>query len=141
MNLWFNTFKKIPVKNTLRGNMKEVFHAYDIRGIANEEITDEFAYRLGAAYAQLHKPTKVVVAHDARLSGPQLSQAVILGLTDMGVQVINIGLTTTPAAYFAINHLDADGGIIVTASHNPKEYNGFKIRSKNSKFIYKENGC
>ena len=108
----------------------QVFREYDIRGIADTEITEDFAYTLAQAYAQLlpegvSKP--VVVARDVRLSGLRLQQAVMRGLVEQGIDVIDLGMVPTPMAYYAVYHLEAAGCIMVTASHNPAEYNGFKL--------------
>jgi len=108
----------------------QVFREYDIRGIAGKQITEQFAYALAVAYVQLlpkgnSKP--VVVARDVRLSGLQLQQAIIHGLRKHGVDVIDLGMVPTPMAYYAVYHLHAAGCIMVTASHNPAEYNGFKL--------------
>jgi len=108
----------------------QVFREYDIRGIADKEITEDFAYTLAQAYAQLlpvdvSKP--VVVARDVRLSGLRLQQAVMRGLVEQGIDVIDLGMVPTPMAYYAVYHLQTAGCIMVTASHNPAEYNGFKL--------------
>jgi len=106
------------------------FREYDIRGIAGSDITEELAYRLGRAFADMlpadnNRP--VVVGRDVRLSGPVLQQAVINGLCDGGRDVFDIAMGPTPLAYYGVFHLDAAGCIMVTASHNPGEYNGFKM--------------
>jgi phosphomannomutase / phosphoglucomutase len=106
------------------------FREYDIRGIAGEDITEELARSLGMAYATMlpdagEKP--VIVGRDVRLTGPVLQQAVIAGLNAAGVDVIDIGMVPTPLCYFGVFHLDAAGCVMVTASHNPGEYNGFKM--------------
>ncbi len=109
---------------------QQAFREYDIRGIAGSEITPELAYRLGHAFAgMLPKDTAghVVVARDVRLSGPELHKAVTDGLTDAGRDVLDIGMVPSPLAYFAVFHEHAAGCVIVTASHNPAEYNGFKL--------------
>ena len=106
-----------------------IFKAYDIRGIVPSTLTEEVAYHLGHAFgthAASHGETVVAVGRDGRLSGPALSQALIRGLVDVGVQVIDIGAATTPMLYFAASTLCASG-IQVTGSHNPKDYNGFKM--------------
>jgi len=112
----------------------EIFKAYDIRGIYNKDFNNDFAYQLGLAYAELRQKElnrindiKVVVACDMRLSSPALKEKLIEGLLDGGCDVADIDLASTPTFYFAIAHLNYDGGIIVSASHNPAEYNGFKI--------------
>ena len=106
-----------------------IFKAYDIRGVIPSTLTEEVAYRLGHAFgthAAAHGETVVAVGRDGRLSGPTLSQALIRGLVDVGMQVIDIGAATTPMLYFAASTLCASG-IQVTGSHNPKDYNGFKM--------------
>ena len=106
-----------------------IFKAYDIRGVVPSTLTEEVAYHLGHAFgthAATHGETVVAVGRDGRLSGPALSQALIRGLVDVGVQVIDIGAATTPMLYFAASTL-CSSGIQVTGSHNPKDYNGFKM--------------
>jgi phosphomannomutase len=106
-----------------------IFKAYDIRGVVPSTLTEEVAYHLGHAFgthAAAHGETVVAVGRDGRLSGPALSQALIRGLVDVGIQVIDIGAATTPMLYFAASTLCASG-IQVTGSHNPKDYNGFKM--------------
>ena len=110
-----------------------IFKAYDIRGIYNADFDDEFAYKLGLAYCQLRREEMnkekftVVAGRDMRLSSPQLHEQLIKGLIDGGAQVIDVGLVSTPTFYFAVAHYKYDGGVMVSASHNPKEYNGFKM--------------
>ena len=106
-----------------------IFKAYDIRGVVPSTLTEEVAYHLGHAFgthAAAHGETVVAVGRDGRLSGPALSQALMRGLLETGVQVIDIGAVTTPMLYFAASTLCASG-IQVTGSHNPKDYNGFKM--------------
>ncbi|MDX8391201.1 MAG: phosphomannomutase/phosphoglucomutase [Mariprofundaceae bacterium] len=114
----------------------QIFREYDIRGIAHKEITAEFARRLARAFAGMlpaNTIQPVVVGRDARLSGPELQQAVIRGLTDAGRDVLDIGMVPSPLAYFAVFQQNSAGCIMVTASHNPGEYNGFKLmRGKES---------
>ena len=107
-----------------------VFREYDIRGIAGRDITPEFARALGRAHAAMlpeGDSRPVVVGRDVRESGPELLAAVIEGVTAAGRDVLDIGMVPTPLAYYAVHHLDAAGCIQVTASHNPAEYNGFKM--------------
>jgi phosphomannomutase / phosphoglucomutase len=115
---------------------QQVFREYDIRGIAGEEISVDLAYRLGRAFADMlpcSSHGRVVVGRDARMSGRDLQQAVIQGLTDAGHDVLDIGMVPSPLAYFAVFHEHADGCVVITASHNPAEYNGFKLmRGKQS---------
>lgn len=105
---------------------------YDIRGIAGQGITEDFAYLLGRSYALwLHhkaaKTLRIAVGRDARLSSDSLQASLVRGLLEQGVDVIDIGLVSTPTFYFAVAYYGYDGGIMVSASHNPPEYNGFKI--------------
>lgn len=103
------------------------FKAYDIRGRLPDELNAEMAYRIGRAYAEYLKPARVVVGYDIRLSSPELAEAVSQGLIDGGSEVLDLGMVGTEEVYFATYHLKTDGGIMVTASHNPKEYNGMKM--------------
>ena len=111
-----------------------IFHAYDVRGIYPGEISEQTAYRVGWAYARfllgdqkLQLPLKVVLGMDMRGSSPFLAREVTRGITDQGIDVVEVGRVPTPAFYYAIAFHDFAGGIMVTASHNPKEYNGFKF--------------
>ena len=106
---------------------RKPFKAYDIRGKVPEELNEETAYRIGRAYVELFKPKKVAVGYDVRPSGQLLVTALVKGLTEGGCDVIDIGICGTEQIYFATFHLKLDGGIIVTASHNPKNYNGMKL--------------
>ena len=103
------------------------FKAYDIRGKLGEELNEDIAYRIGRAYAQHLTPRKVVVGADVRLTSEALKLALANGLMDGGADVIDIGMTGTEEVYFAAFHLDVDGGVEVTASHNPLDYNGMKL--------------
>lgn len=117
--------------------IKEItcFKAYDVRGRIPDQLNEDVAYRVGKAYADFLKPKQVVVGYDIRLSSQQICQALISGLTDAGVNVSNIGQCGTEEIYFVTSHLNMDGGIVVTASHNPKDYNGMKFVRENSKPI------
>ncbi len=103
------------------------FKAYDIRGKVPDELNEDLAYWIGQAYARHFAPKKIAIGHDIRLSGPALSQALAKGFMDAGVDVVDIGLCGTEEIYFASAHLEVDGGVIITASHNPAEYNGMKL--------------
>jgi len=112
----------------------KIFKAYDIRGIYGQDFDDEAAYEIGLAYSQMRKKElqkeeelKIVVGYDMRLSSPTLKEKLMQGLVDGGMEVIDIGLASTPTFYFAVAHYGYDGGVLVSASHNPKEYNGFKL--------------
>lgn len=113
--------------------MSEIFKAYDVRGLYGSELTEDIAYRAARAYTQLiqaelpDKQLQIAVGTDMRVSSPSLKQAVIQGLLDEGVQVIDIGLVSTPAFYFAVARFGYDGGLMVSASHNPPQYNGLKL--------------
>ena len=121
-------------------NVKE-FKAYDVRGKVPSELNDEIAYKVGRAFAQFLKPKKVVVGFDARLSSESLAKNVREGLIDGGVdEVVDISLCGTEMVYFATSHLKADGGIMITASHNPKEYNGMKFVREESRPISGDTG-
>lgn len=110
-----------------------IFKAYDIRGIYPTALNEETAYRVGRAFSEILKrenPDKklaVVVGGDMRTSTPSLKKEVIRGITDSGVNVVDVGLVTTPTFYFSVARYGYDGGLQVSASHNPKEYNGFKM--------------
>lgn len=103
-----------------------IFKAYDIRGIYGEQLNEDIAYKIGRAFA-VYIGSKIVVARDNRLSSDSLFEALTRGITDEGSDVYNIGLSTSPMFYFAVSNLVCDGGVIITASHNPSQYNGFKM--------------
>lgn len=108
------------------------FKAYDIRGRIPDQLNEDIAWRIGRAYAEWLSPATVVVGYDIRLSSKTLCDALTAGLTDAGVDVVNIGQCGTEEIYFATSHLQVDGGIVVTASHNPKDFNGMKLVRANS---------
>ncbi len=116
------------------------FKAYDIRGRVPDELNTDVAYRIGRAFAAKILPTKVVVGHDIRLSSPEICDALIEGLRDSGVDVYHIGECGTEEIYFATSHFNMDGGIVVTASHNPKDYNGMKLVREGSRPISGDTG-
>jgi phosphomannomutase len=105
----------------------ECFKAYDVRGRVPEQLNEDIAYRIGRAYAQVVRPQTVVVGHDIRLTSEALKMAVADGLRAAGVDVFDIGLCGTEEIYFATAHANMGGGIAVTASHNPKDFNGMKF--------------
>ena len=116
------------------------FKPYDIRGRIPDQLNEDIAYRIGRAYALWLKPKNVVVGYDIRLTSESLCNAVTQGLLDCGVDVINIGQCGTEEIYFATSHLKTSGGIVVTASHNPKDYNGMKLVREDSKPISGDTG-
>lgn len=116
------------------------FGAYDIRGIYPEDVNEELAYRIGRSFPGLFAAKKVAVGHDIRLSGPSIRDALVKGLTESGCDVVDIGECGTEMIYFTTAHLKLDGGIMITASHNPKEYNGMKFVRKESRPISSDTG-
>ena len=104
-----------------------VFKAYDIRGLAGSQLDAEFAHRLGSALVTHVDAKSIAVARDIRESGPELHQAFLQGITEAGADVIDLGITTTGVLYRATVDLSVDAAVAITASHNPPEYNGFKI--------------
>jgi|TARA_B110000902_G_C14282241_1_gene577377 phosphomannomutase len=116
------------------------FKAYDIRGRVPEQLNTDVAYRIGRAFAEVVKPKNVVVGHDIRLTSPELCDALVNGLLDSGVNVFHIGECGTEEIYFATFHEKMDGGIVVTASHNPMDYNGMKFVREDSKPISGDTG-
>lgn len=109
-----------------------IFKAYDIRGIYGKDLNDEIAYKIGRAYAKFADVKKVVVGRDIRPHSEPLFAALARGLTDAGCDVIDIGHASTPMTYFANGTMKADGSVMITASHNPKEWNGFKLCRANA---------
>lgn len=106
---------------------ESIFKAYDIRGIYPSEINEDVMYKIAQAYAKFISPQTVVLGRDVRLSGPKLFESAKQGLIDHGVNVIDIGVISTDMLYFAVADLGIDGGITISASHNPKDYNGLKL--------------
>lgn len=116
------------------------FKAYDVRGRIPDELNEEISYRIGRAYAEFLQPKRVVVGHDIRLSSPAISTALVRGLLDSGVDVYGIGVCGTEEVYFTTFDQGLDGGIVVTASHNPKDFNGMKFVREDSKPISGDSG-
>lgn len=121
-------------ETSLRALEESIFREYDLRGVYDRELTDDFAYRLGEVYAEYlrekcggKEELAVSVGRDVRLSGEAVASALIDGITSRGVDVYDLGTCPTPLLYFSLFHLEVDGGIMITASHNPAEYNGFKV--------------
>ena len=105
----------------------KVFKAYDVRGIHATELDEEGAYAIGRAYVEQFEPRRIAVGRDMRVSSPAMAAALIEGAADAGADVLDLGLVGTEMVYFAVGELRLDGGVCVTASHNPKEYTGMKI--------------
>ncbi|MEX2469553.1 MAG: phosphomannomutase [Pseudohongiellaceae bacterium] len=116
------------------------FKAYDIRGRVPDQLNEDIAYRIGRAFVEFLSPEIVVVGHDIRLTSVDICAALTRGLTDGGANVIDIGQCGTEEIYFATSHLKTDGGIVVTASHNPKDYNGMKLVRSESRPISADTG-
>jgi phosphomannomutase len=105
----------------------KVFKAYDVRGLYPEELDEEGGYAVGHAYVEQFEPKRIAVGRDMRVSSPSMAEAVIRGASAGGSEVIDIGMVGTEMLYFAVGELELDGGVAITASHNPKEYTGMKI--------------
>ena len=118
----------------------ESFKAYDVRGKVPEQLNVHMAELIGHAYAELVHPARVVVGHDVRLTSPEITAALFRGLVDSGVDIIDIGLVGTEEVYHATFALGVDGGIMVTASHNPREYNGMKFTRAQARPISSDTG-
>jgi phosphomannomutase len=131
-----------PTLNNIKMNMTKLtcFKAYDIRGKLGTELNEEIAYKVGRAYGQIYQPKTVVIGCDVRLTSEALKQATIHGLNDAGVDVLDLGMTGTEEVYFGAFHLDVQGGIEITASHNPMDYNGMKLVRENARPISADTG-
>ncbi|MGE5343315.1 MAG: phosphomannomutase/phosphoglucomutase [Candidatus Omnitrophota bacterium] len=117
-----------------------IFHAYDIRGVYPTQIDEESVYQIAMGYASIFKPKTVAVGMDARLSSPSLKESLIRGLVDSGIDVIDIGKVTTDMIYFAVGFYNYSGGIVVSASHNPGQYNGLKMVREGAAAISSDTG-
>jgi len=120
--------------------MGGIFKAYDIRGVVPGELDAALAKKIGNAFARFLKARTLVVGQDMRVHSPELADAVSQGMRDAGANVIRLGLAETPMAYFAIGSLECDGGLCVTASHNPGQYNGMKLCREGARPISKDTG-
>jgi len=118
----------------------DCFKAYDVRGRIPDQLNNDVAYRIANATAEFLDARQIVLGRDIRLSSAELADAVAAGLTDAGVEVLDIGLGGTEMVYFATGHLGADGGIMVTASHNPADYNGLKLVREEARPISGDTG-
>src|SRR3954468_7523524 len=105
----------------------KVFKAYDVRGLYGSELDEQGAYAISRAYVEEFSAKRIAVGRDVRLSSPAMAEAARNGAADAGAEVIDVGMVGTEMLYFAVGSLDLDGGIMVTASHNPKQYTGMKI--------------
>lgn len=111
---------------------ESIFKSYDIRGIYPQQLNEDIAYKLGRALVEYLKPRTIAVGRDVRLSSEGLARAIIKGITEGGAEVIDIGLCSTDGLYFAVGNFKYDGGVMITASHNPPEYNGMKVCRKDA---------
>jgi phosphomannomutase len=118
----------------------KIFKAYDVRGVYPTELNEETAYRVGRAFAQYLGVPQIAVGRDMRVSSPSLAQATMRGITDQGVDAIDLGLTTTDELYFAVGKFGYPGGVMITASHNPGRYNGMKMCRAEAVAISSETG-
>ena len=118
----------------------KIFKAYDVRGVYGTELDEEGAYAIGRAYVEQFEPRSIAVGRDTRVSSPTMAKAVIEGAADAGADVFDIGLVGTEMVYFAVGDRGFDGGICVTASHNPKQYSGMKIVRRGALPIGGESG-
>ena len=118
----------------------DIFSAYDIRGIYGDTLTDAVAYRIGRAAAQYLDVPEIAVSRDMRVSSPQLAAALIRGITDQGVNAIDLGMNTTDGLYFAVGKFNFSAGVMITASHNPAQYNGMKFCRAQAAPISEETG-
>src|SRR2546423_12885970 len=118
----------------------DCFRAYDIRGVYPKDFDEEAYYRIAKAYTYLFHPKTVVAGRDARVTSAQLAESLISGFVDAGVDVVDIGAITTDMLYFAVGAYDYSGGIVVSASHNPKEYNGAKMVREKAAAISSDTG-
>ncbi|PIR87642.1 MAG: phosphomannomutase [Candidatus Harrisonbacteria bacterium CG10_big_fil_rev_8_21_14_0_10_45_28] len=119
---------------------QSIFKAYDIRGIYPTDIDEDLAYKIAQAYCKLFQPKKIALGKDVRLSGPSLFSAMVKGFTNHGVDVVDVGTITTDMLYFVSSAYDFDGGISITASHNPREYNGMKLMKRAGRPVSGETG-
>jgi phosphomannomutase len=119
---------------------RHIFREYDIRGVAERDLTSDVVERIGRGIAELigksvDKPPRIAVGRDCRLSGPRIYAALTQGLQRGGAQLLDVGIGPTPALYFGVHHLEADGGVMITGSHNAAPDNGFKIMIGHGSFF------
>ena len=125
---------------TDNATIASLFKAYDIRGVVGDELTTDIAYRIGRAMVEYLKPASVAVGRDMRRSGEALSAALIDGIRDAGADATDLGLVSTDALYFAVGRYGFPAGVMITASHNPAQYNGFKICREEARAISMDEG-
>jgi phosphomannomutase len=111
---------------------RSIFKTYDIRGIVPDQLTSDIAYAIGNSLVGYLKPTSIAIGRDMRVSSDELFQGLADGILDRGVDVVDLGMVSTDALYFAVGKFGFDGGVMITASHNPADYNGFKMCRKNA---------
>ncbi|MCL4159169.1 UNVERIFIED_CONTAM: hypothetical protein GTU68_065866, partial [Idotea baltica] len=117
-----------------------IFKAYDIRGLVPSELDADLARKIGHAFVRLLSAKHLVVGRDMRTHSPEITNAVIDGMLDAGADVTYVGMASTPMTYYSIGSRDCDGGLVVTASHNPGEYNGMKLCGRGATPISAANG-
>src|SRR5579862_4772176 len=122
------------------GQFLPAFKAYDVRGVVPTEVNPEMAYAVARAYSDLIKPKTVCIGRDIRLSGPELYEALAHGFNDAGVDVVDLGMVGTEMVYFATANYGYSGGVMITASHNPPQYNGLKMVRGESRPISGDTG-
>ena len=120
-------------------DLGKIFKAYDVRGVYTDELDEDVARRIGAAFAEWTKEPRIVLGRDCRLSSPALAAALIEGMTSRGADVVDAGLVSTDLLYFASGDLDVPG-VMLTASHNPKQYNGLKFCRSGAAPVGEETG-
>src|SRR4051812_36290609 len=118
----------------------KVFQAYDVRGIYPADLDEDGAYAIGRAYVEQFEPKRIAVGRDMRLASPSVAAALIDGAADGGADVVDVGMVGTEMVYFAVGELALDGGVMVTASHNPGEYIGMKIVRRGALPVGSESG-
>jgi phosphomannomutase len=118
----------------------KIFKAYDVRGIYPSELNEEYAYQIGRAFVAFLGVDRVAVGRDMRTSGQALAGALLKGIADQGAEAVDLGLTSTDELYFAVGKFGYPAGIMVTASHNPAEYNGLKMCRDQAMPISEETG-
>ncbi len=120
-----------------------IFREYDLRGVANRDLSDDTVQAIGRALGGMLKgrdgrPPRLALGRDCRLSSPRLRAAMLEGLLRGGANVLDVGVGPTPQLYFAVHHLDTDGGVMITGSHNPADENGFKVMRGKASFFGKD---